>query len=109
MHLSKLIQISILVEALLVRGWIHVKTFNQRACPADLIWTLPFQEVSISKKYFTYQPKDCALDKKQILLLHCQLATPLIFNLEDLLRFLKFLVLRAARRKMGPVCHPLKL
>ena len=30
-----------------------------------------------------------------------------IFNLEDLLRFLKLLVLRAARRKMGPVYHPL--
>ncbi|MGI9396160.1 MAG: hypothetical protein ACR2OS_01565, partial [Paracoccaceae bacterium] len=75
-HLSKLIQISILVEALLVRGWIHVKTFNQRACPADLIWTLPFQDMSFSKKYFTYQPKNCALDKKQILLLHSQLATP---------------------------------
>lgn len=75
-HLSKLIQISILLEALLVRGWIHVKTFNQRACPADLIWTLPFQDISFSKKYFTYQPKNCALDKKQILLLHSQLATP---------------------------------
>ena len=51
------------------------KTFNQRACPADLIWTLPFQDISFSKKYFTYQPKNCALDKKQILLLHSQLAS----------------------------------
>ena len=67
---------NLLVEALLFRGWIHVKTFNQRACPADLIWTLPFQDISFSKKYFTYQPKNCALDKKQILLLPSQLATP---------------------------------